>query len=114
MSCGNKSLTCPGDNVQVFKDPGDKRLEMLLKASYAKQLAMAAIRPISPLQADDGRMSATLVWVPLTFNSNAIEMRVCSMFPKHAFSVCHVFADGNGASLFLCKHKISHSGPIHT
>lgn len=44
----NRSLTCPVDNAQVFKDPADKKLECLLRASFsiagsAAQSAVAAI-----------------------------------------------------------------------
>lgn len=34
ISSVNKSLTCPVDNAQGFKDPADKKLESLLKASF--------------------------------------------------------------------------------
>ena len=43
ISCVNKSLTCPVENIQVFKEPVDKRLETLLKASFTT--AGAVIQP---------------------------------------------------------------------
>ena len=43
ISCINKNLTCPVDNVQVFKDPSEKKLESLLKSSFL--LAGAVVQP---------------------------------------------------------------------
>lgn len=43
VSCMNKNLTCPLDNAQVFKDPTDKKLETLLKASFS--MAGAVVQP---------------------------------------------------------------------
>lgn len=43
VSCLNRRLTCSVDNVQVFKDSADKRLEILIKASFA--LADFAMQP---------------------------------------------------------------------
>ena len=43
ISCVNKALTCPVDNIHMFKDPVDKRLETLLKASFAT--AGAVVQP---------------------------------------------------------------------
>ena len=43
ISCVNKSLTCPVENIQMFKEPVDKRFETLLKASFAT--AGAVIQP---------------------------------------------------------------------
>ncbi|XP_073491277.1 olfactory receptor 1-like [Aquarana catesbeiana] len=48
ISSVNRSLTCPVDNIKVFRDPADKKLESLLKASFAVygavvQPAVAAI-----------------------------------------------------------------------
>lgn len=56
MSCLNRRLTCSVDIVQVFKDPADKRLEILLKASFAladfaMQPAVAAISDFQNLKA---------------------------------------------------------------
>lgn len=55
LSCLNKNLTCPVDNVQFFRDPADRRLDMLLKASFALvgfavQLAVAVIGIFQSLQ----------------------------------------------------------------
>lgn len=33
ISSLNINVTCPVDNAQVFKDPADKKLKSLLKAS---------------------------------------------------------------------------------
>lgn len=43
VSCPNINLTCQVDNVQVLKDPADKIMEMLSKASFA--LAGSAMQP---------------------------------------------------------------------
>ena len=43
ISCVNKALTCPVDNIHMFKDPVDKRLETLLKASFST--AGAVVQP---------------------------------------------------------------------
>lgn len=48
VSCLNKNLMCPVANAQVFKDPVDNKLEILLKPSFslagaAMQQAVAAI-----------------------------------------------------------------------
>lgn len=39
ISCPNKNVTYPMDKAQVFKDSVDKKLESLLKASFAMQSA---------------------------------------------------------------------------
>lgn len=41
ISSVNRSLTCPVDNVQVFKVPADKKLESLLRASFSVAGAVA-------------------------------------------------------------------------
>ena len=43
ISCENKSLTCPIDNAQGFKNPTDKKLESLLKASSS--VSGAVVQP---------------------------------------------------------------------
>lgn len=43
ISSMNSNLTCPVNNAQVFKDPADKKLESLLKASFP--VAGSAVKP---------------------------------------------------------------------
>ena len=61
ISCVNKTLTCPVENIQMFKDPVDKRLETLLKASFATagavvQPAVAAIGVCQALKVQTKQM----------------------------------------------------------
>ena len=66
ISYVNKSLTCPVENVQVFKDPVDKRLETLLKASFtsAGAIVQPAVAAIGITQALSDKTKQMLKLIP--------------------------------------------------
>ena len=66
ISCVNKSLTCPVENVQVFKDPVDRRLEALLKNSFtsAGAVVQPAVAAIGVAQALSDQFKQMLELIP--------------------------------------------------
>ena len=75
VSCVNKSLTCPVDNVLVFKDPTDKRLETLLKTSFAsaRGITQPAIAAIGICQALKDQFKGVLKELPAQQAQNLAE-----------------------------------------